>query len=189
MSEDKELEWKVQKKLNIWNMKQKHSSTLEELFDGNIRYLKFIKERTDEETLKDAFELTANFAFDKNMSGIMKAMATLLKTISKRILLKRIVNQFWVSMQYIVDLDCIKKIEYNPEFTEIIVQKCTGKRAWKKGLKNNKAKDLFSLEDHCEHSCVKLLNKLLELVNAKCEVEFTKTGCRQIIKFIEKEND
>ncbi|NVM53016.1 MAG: hypothetical protein HWN66_04885 [Candidatus Helarchaeota archaeon] len=184
MSKDKELEWQVQKKFNIWNDKRKHSTTLEELFDGNVRYLKLLKSKGSEQDVKDGFQATVDFTFEKNMGALVKLGAAFLKRVSKKILLKKIISSFFINMQHVVKLDRIKKYEFYPDYTEIIIKKCTGKRAFKLGLKNNNATNMFGEEDYCKYSCITLFNKLLSVANAKSTVELEKRGCHHIIKFV-----
>lgn len=185
MSEEEEkLEWQVQKKMNFWKDKRKYKQTIEELFNGNVRYLKFIKNRIGQEACMDAFKETIDFTSEKYMSTLRRLGASLLSKISKKILLKRILGSFFINMQHVVDLNCIKKLEFYPDYTEIIIEKCTAKRAWKIGLKNNKATDMFTFDDYCKYSCTPLINKFLELTKAQSNVEFKKRGCHHIIKFI-----
>ncbi|MHA1271392.1 MAG: hypothetical protein ACTSPY_16480 [Candidatus Helarchaeota archaeon] len=183
--DENELDWKIQKKLNVWKDNAKYKRTIEELFNGNVRYLKFIKTRMNDQAVSDAFQNTVNFTYEKSMGPLTKLGAELLKKISKNILLKRIIGSFFINMQHVVEIKCVKKLEFQADQTEIIIDKCTAKKAWKQGLKNNNAKELFTDEDYCKNSCIPTLNKFLELTKARATPEFNKKGCHLIVKFIE----
>jgi len=178
------LIWEDQKQMNIWDEKRRHKMTLEELFDGNARYMKFIASRLGSEGVKEGFQATVDFTFEKNMGGLRKMGATFLKAVSKKLLLKKVVIGYYVNMQHVVDLKCIRKMEFNPDSAEIIIEKCTAKTAWKMGLKNNQATDIFEPEDYCEQSCIASFKKFLDVPNATVTTEFQKRGCRQIIKLV-----
>ncbi|MHA1232119.1 MAG: hypothetical protein ACTSRP_24845 [Candidatus Helarchaeota archaeon] len=183
---EEELDWNVQKNMNVWKDKKKHQQTLEELFNGNVRYLKFIRERLGEDAVLDGFKATVEFTYKKNMGGMEKMAAVILKTISRKILMKMIINAYYINMQHIVDLKCIKRLEHKDGVTEIEIEKCTAKRVWNIGLRNNGVKDVFSPEDYCKHSCIPTLKRILEVVEVEIEVDFSKKGCRQIIKLKKK---
>ena len=186
-SQTEDLEWPVQKKLNIWDEKRKYKSTLEELIDGHARYAKFIKIKMGDDAMMEAFRETIECTYDKNMGALNRLGVAFLSKVSKKILHRKIVNSFFINMQHVVELSCIRKLEYYPDYTEIIIDKCTGKRAWKMALKKNNANDLFSEEDYCKYSCIPLFNRFLTLSKAQTNAEFSKRGCHQIVKFIKKE--
>ncbi len=185
MSEDEQFKWENQKKTNTWENNRRHRQVLEELFDGNVRYMKFIKTKLGENLVKDGFQATADFTFEKNMSGLTKFFIKMFKPLAKKFLLKTIVTTYYTKMQHVVDLDCIKKLEMNPDGSmSIAIDKCTAKTVWKNGLRNNNASELFGVEDYCKYSCIPSLNKLIGVVNAQCSTEFEKRGCQQVIKFL-----
>ncbi|TFG05401.1 MAG: hypothetical protein EU536_02210 [Promethearchaeota archaeon] len=177
---DEMLNWSEQKNKNTWDAKRRYAQTLEELFDGNVRYLKILKNK-DEQAVKDGFQATVDFTFEKNMGLLRKLSVALFTPIARKLVLKQIIASFFKEMQHVVRLDCIQKIEFNSNSVEIIIDKCTGKRAWKLGLKNNQATELFTEEDYCNYSCIPLLNKFLGLVNAENTVELQKRGCHHKI--------
>ncbi|MFX1293351.1 MAG: hypothetical protein ACFFD2_00635, partial [Promethearchaeota archaeon] len=96
--------------------------------------------------------------FDKQMSSLKKLGAGLLKKISKKILLKRIITSFFINMQYLVNLERLERVEFYPDHIDFAIQKYTAKRAWKLGLKINNARELFTNEECCEKFCVPTLN-------------------------------
>ncbi|MFX1294777.1 MAG: hypothetical protein ACFFD2_07985 [Promethearchaeota archaeon] len=181
---NEEVKWEVQKKLNTWDFKKRARSTLEELMEGKTRYLKYIKINMGPEAVDDVLEIFVKDIYDKKMSGLKKFGATLLKKISKKILLKRIITSFFINMQHLVNLERIKKLEFYSDHIDIVIQKCTAKRAWKLGLKINNATDLFTNEEYCEKFCFPTFNKFLGVANAYSTVEFEKRGCQHIISII-----
>ncbi|MHA1264752.1 MAG: hypothetical protein ACTSRS_05890 [Candidatus Helarchaeota archaeon] len=184
MSEPEErLDWEEHKKVNTWDEKRQYQQTLEELFDGNVRYLKFLREKGGEELVKKGFQATVDYTYNKNMGILRKLSVALFKPLAKKMVFKQIISSFFTGMQHVVKLDCIKKLAFDNNSTEIIIEKCSGKRAWKMGLKNNQATELFGLEDYCKYSCVPLFHKFLGLVKAQSTVEFQKRGCHHHIKF------
>ncbi|MHA1264127.1 MAG: hypothetical protein ACTSRS_02730 [Candidatus Helarchaeota archaeon] len=183
---NKEEANQIQVNFRGWNDQMKHKQTLEELFDGNVRYLKLIKHQLGDQAAIEGFRATVDFTFNKNMSGLLKLGDSFLKSVSKLTLLEKITTNFFINMQHIVKLECIKKLDLSPATSEIIIKNCTGKKAWITGLKNNKATDLFSDEDYCKYTCVPTLRKFLEVAHAKNTAEFTEDGCHQVIKFLEE---
>ena len=184
MSDDAQFKWENQKKTNTWDQKRLHRQALEELFDGNVRYMKFIKAKLGENLVKDGFQATVDFTYEKNMNALTRFFLKLLKPLAKKFLLKTIVTTYYTKMQHVVELPCLKQLDIKPDGSiEIVVEKCTGKTVWKNGLRNNTAVDIFGAEDYCKYSCIPSLNKLIEVVNAQSTVEFEKRGCHQLIKF------
>lgn len=179
-----EVEWEVQKNLNIWDDKRRATSALEELMEGKVRYLKFIKLGMGPEAVDEVLGRFVNETFDKNMSGLTKLGAGFLKKISKKTLLNKILTSFFINMQHMVNLSCIKKLEFYPDRVDLVIQKCTAKRAWKLGLKKNKAEELFSEETYCEKMCFPTFNKFLGVADAKSTVELQNRGCQHGIKSI-----
>ena len=185
MSEDEQFKWENQKKTNTWENNRRHKQALEELFDGNVRYMKFIKTKLGETLVKDGFQATADFTFEKNMGGLTKLFIKMFKPLAKKFLLKTIVTTYYTKMQHVVDLDGIKKLEINPDGSiNLSIDKCSAKTVWKNGLRNNNAAELFGAEDYCKYSCIPSINKLIGVVNAQCAAEFEKRGCQQVIKFL-----
>lgn len=180
-----EKEKQVQVNLANWSEGKKHQQTIEELFDGNVRYLKLIKEKFGEAAAIDGFHATTDFTFNKNMSGLMKMGDKYLKSVAKTTLLKKLLINFFINMQHVVDLNCIQKFEFSQEGAEIIVEGCTGKMAWIKGLKNNKATDVFTADDYCKYTCIPTVSKFLDVANAKNHAEIHHMGCHQKISFVE----
>ena len=181
-----EVEWEVQKKLNIWDDKRRATAALEELMEGKIRYLKFIKQKLGPEAVDEVLGRFVDETFDKHMSGLTKLGAGFLKKISKKALLSRIITSFFINMQHMVNLSCIKQLEFNPDRIDLVIQKCTAKRAWKLGLKRNQAEELFSEKTYCEKMCYPTFNEFLRVADAKSTVEFQKRGCQHIVKPITK---
>lgn len=181
-----ELESEGQQKLKNWNDEQKYKTALEELFNGNVRYMKFIKTRIPpgSNLMNDAFQATIDYTFNRAMAPLMKLGEDYLKNVPKPLLLKRVLGNFFINMQHVVRLECIQKLEYYPDYAEIIIDKCTGKHAWKMGVTNNKASDLFTEDDYCKYSCAPLVNRFLKIANAQSTVEFQKEGCHHIIKIV-----
>ncbi len=184
--ESEEVPWEVQKKLNYWDERRRATGALEELMEGKIRYLKFIKTKMGADAVNEAFGEFVKDQYIKNMGGLTKLGANFLKKISKKILLGKIITGFYINMQHLVDLNCIKKMEFNNGQAETIIQKCTAKRAWKLGLKNNNVKELFSEEEYCEKLCVPLFKKLLAVADATSSSELEKRGCLHKIKIEKK---
>ncbi|MHA1130369.1 MAG: hypothetical protein ACTSQI_15480 [Candidatus Helarchaeota archaeon] len=176
------VKWEVQKNLNVWNESRRANEALEELMAGKIRYLKFIKTKMGADAVDEVLGIFVQDTFDKNMSGLTKLGAGFLKKISKNILLKKIITSFFINMQHMVKLDRIKKLEFYPDHTELVIQKCTAKRAWKLGLKANQAKELFSDDEYCAKFCTKTFTKFLSAANAETSVELQKRGCEHVIK-------
>ncbi|MHA1652214.1 MAG: hypothetical protein ACTSYB_18685 [Candidatus Helarchaeota archaeon] len=183
---DDEVDWQVQKKLNRWDEKRRAKAAVEELMEGKVRYLKFIKNQLGPDAIEKVLERFVIDTFDKNMGGLTKLGAGFLKKISKNALLKKIISSFYINMQHLVDLDCLKKLEFYPNQIEIVIKKCTAKRAWKLGLKNNKAKDLFSEDDYCQKVCIPTFNKFLQVANAQSNYRILKRGCEQVISFVDE---
>ena len=185
---EEEVDSEGKQQLKNWKVDQKYKTTLEELFNGNVRYMKFIKTRMPPESnlVSEAFQATIDYTFNKTMAPLMKLGEGYLSKVPKPTLLKRLLGNFFINMQHVVTLDCIQKLEYYPDYTEIIIDKCTGKHAWRMGVKNNKATDLFTEEDYCKYSCAPLVNRFLKVAGAQSTVEFQKEGCHHIIKIIEE---
>lgn len=184
---EEETESQGQQKLKNWKDDQKYQTALEELFNGMVRYMKFIKTRMPpgSNLVSDAFQVTIDYTFNKTMAPLMKLGEDYLKSVPKQLLLKRLLGNFFINMQHVVRLECIKKLEYYPDHVEIIVDKCTGKQAWIMGVKNTKAADLFTDEDYCKYSCAPLVNRFLKIASAQSTVEFQKEGCHHIIKILD----
>jgi hypothetical protein len=184
---EEEVESEGQQKLKNWKDDQKYKAALEELFNGNVRYMKFIKTRmpSGSNLLNEAFQATIDYTFNRAMAPLMKLGEDYLKNVPKQLLLKRLLGNFFINMQHVVRLDCIQKLEYYPDHAEIVIDKCTGKRAWKMGVQTNKATDLFTDEDYCKYSCAPLVSRFLKVANAQSTVEFQKEGCHHIIKIEE----
>ena len=180
---NEEVDWEVQKKLNVWDMKRRANAALEELFEGKIRYLKIINRGMGSEAVDKALAEFVDDMYDKNMGGLTKLGADFLSKIAKKTLLNKIITSFWINMQHMVNLDCLKKLEFYPDRTELVIQKCTAKRAWKLGIRNNNMKEVLGAEDYCKKMCVPLFNRLLEVAKASSSAEFQKRGCEQVIKF------
>ncbi|NVM27560.1 MAG: hypothetical protein HWN65_01850 [Candidatus Helarchaeota archaeon] len=178
--------WEVQKKLNIWDEKRRANETLEELFEGKVRYLKIINRGMGTEALHEALKEFVNDMYDKNMSGLTKLGAGFLVKVAKKTLLSKIITSFFINMQHMVNLKCLKKLELYSDRTELVIHKCTAKRAWKLGIRNNKMEDILTAEDYCKFLCVPLFNRLLEVAKAGTKVEFQKRGCEQVIQFLNK---
>ena len=185
---EKDLDWLVQKKMNDWGEKRRYNAALEELMEGKVRYLKFIKLNMEKmgrpNAVDEALEEFVKDTFNKNMSGLTKLGAEVLKMLSKKVLLKKIITSFFINLQHLVNLDRMKKLEFYPDRTEIVIQKCTAKRAWKLGVKNNKVKELFTDLDFCTKFCSKTFNRFLEVAGAQSTVEFQKRGCQHLVKFV-----
>ncbi len=181
-AKDDEVNWEVQKKLNVWDEKRRAISALEELFEGKIRYLKIINRGMGSEAVDKALAEFVDDMYDKNMGGLTKLGADFLGKVSKKTLLSKIITSFWINMQHMVKLSCLKKLEFYPESVELVIQKCTAKRAWKLGIRNNQMKDVLGAEGYCKKLCVPLFNRLLEVANAQTTAEFQKRGCEQVIK-------
>jgi hypothetical protein len=181
------VESQGQQKLKNWKDDQKYKTTLEELFNGNVRYMKFIKTRIPpgSNLLSEAFQATIDYTFDKTMAPLIKLGESYLSGVPKQLLLKRLLGNFFINMQHVVRLECIQKLIYYPDYAEIIIDKCTGKQAWIMGVKNNKAGDLFTDEDYCKYSCAPLVNRFLKIASAQSTVEFQKEGCHHIIKIMD----
>ena len=186
IEKEAELEWEVQKKLNVWDLKRRANATLEELMEGKVRYLKFIKIKIGPKAVEDVLGIFVQDNFNKNMSGLTKLGAGVLKKVSKKILLKKIVTSFFINLQHLVNIDRIAKMEFYPDLTEVVIQKCTAKRAWKLGLRNNDAEKLFTNLEFCEKFCHPMFNRFLGVADAHSTVKFQKRGCEHFIKFLNK---
>lgn len=180
---NEEVEWEIQKKLNIWDDKRRANETLEELFEGKVRYLKIINRGMGKEAVYQALKEFVNDMYDKNMGALTKLGAGFLGKISKKILLNKIITSFFINMQHMVDLRTLKKLEFYPDRTELVIQKCTAKRAWKLGIKNNKMENVLKAEDYCQNLCIPLFDRLLGVANAQTIAELQKRGCDHLIKF------
>lgn len=186
IEKEDDLEWEVQKKLNVWDLKRRANAALEELMEGKIRYLKFIKIKIGPKAVDEVLGIFVQENFDKNMSGLTKLGAGVLKKVSKKVLLKKIITSFFINMQHMVNLDRIKKLEFYPDLTELVIQKCTAKRAWKLGLRGNNAEKLFTNLEYCEKFCYPMFNKFLGVADAHSTVKYEKRGCKHFIKFLDK---
>lgn len=180
---EEDLEWEVQKKLNVWDDNRRANEALEELMAGKIRYLKFIKLNMGPEAVDEVLGIFVQDTYNKNMSGLTKLGAGFLKKISKSMLLKKIITSFLINMQHMVKIDRIRKLEFYPDHMKLAVLKCTAKRAWKLGLKTNDAKELFTDDEYCEKFCTKTFSRFLEVADAETTFELQKRGCEHTIKF------
>ena len=182
---ESEVTWEVHKELNTWDEARRSNATLDELMDGKVRYLRIIHRGLGRKAYEDALGEFVDDMYAKNMKGLTKLGANFLAKVSKRILRNKIITSFWVNLQHLVNLKCLKRMEFTPERVDIAIQKCTAKRSFKLGVKNCGVTKHFSDDDFCVYLCYPLFNRLLGVAKAQSSITYQKRGCKHIVEFIE----